>query len=255
METLKQYTIQLPQFEGPFDLLLFFIERDELDIYDIPISKITHDFLGYLKQLEESNSIEEASEFMVMAATLMKIKVQTLLPRPKLNEEGETIDPRSDLVHSLLEYQKVKKLSEELEHLATIRATLHERGFTQNELKLLTQDKSIQEEWCGLTLFTLAESFKKSWQRFALRENAPAKHIVQPYPYQLETVKTAVIKQVFIRSKAHFEDIILEYPNKLYAIFCFLAILELVQEGKIGLLLSDEPNKFWLIAKETIAAA
>jgi len=96
------FEIKLPLFEGPFDLMLFFIERDELDIYDIPISKITNDFLDYVHQLE-TLEIEVASEFILFAATLMKIKSRMLLPRPEVNELGEVIDPREELVRNLLE--------------------------------------------------------------------------------------------------------------------------------------------------------
>ena len=81
----ENFEVKLPLFEGPFDLLLFFIERDELDIYDIPISKITNDFLEYLHQMEELN-MELASEFILVAATLMRIKSKMLLPRPQLDE-------------------------------------------------------------------------------------------------------------------------------------------------------------------------
>jgi segregation and condensation protein A len=93
----KPFEIHLPLFEGPFDLLLFFIERDELEINDIPISKITNDFLEYLRQLETMN-IEVASEFILVAATLMRIKSKMLLPRPQLDEQGNEIDPREELV-------------------------------------------------------------------------------------------------------------------------------------------------------------
>jgi len=108
------FEIKLPLFEGPFDLLLFFIERDELDIYDIPIAKITHDFLNYMRQLEELN-IEVASEFIVVAATLMRIKARLLLPRPSLDEEGNEIDPRDELVKHLLEYKKFKSVIKKIE--------------------------------------------------------------------------------------------------------------------------------------------
>ena len=86
----KPFEIHLPLFEGPFDLLLFFIERDELEINDIPISNITNDFLEYLRQLETMN-IEVASEFILVAATLMRIKSKMLLPRPQLDEQGNEI--------------------------------------------------------------------------------------------------------------------------------------------------------------------
>src|SRR5258705_2976105 len=94
------YEIKLPQFEGPFDLLLFFIERDELDINDIPISKITADFLEYLHRLDTLN-IEVASEFILVAATLMRIKSKMLLPRPQLDEQGNELDPRQEFVKHL----------------------------------------------------------------------------------------------------------------------------------------------------------
>src|SRR6478752_7894928 len=93
----ENFEVKLPLFEGPFDLLLFFIERDELDIYDIPISKITNDFLDYIHHLETLN-VELASEFILVAATLMRIKSKMLRPRPQLDEAGNEIDPRDELV-------------------------------------------------------------------------------------------------------------------------------------------------------------
>ena len=104
MTTQESFEVKLPLFEGPFDLLLFFIERDELDIYDIPISKITNDFLEYIRQMEQLN-MELASEFILVAATLMRIKSKMLLPRPQLDEQGNEIDPREELVRHLLASQ------------------------------------------------------------------------------------------------------------------------------------------------------
>ena len=109
--TQENFEIKLPLFEGPFDLLLFFIERDELDINDIPISKITNDFLDYIRQLEVMN-IEVASEFILVAATLMRIKSKMLLPRPQIDEQGNEVDPREELVRHLLEYKKYKSVIE-----------------------------------------------------------------------------------------------------------------------------------------------
>ena len=106
------YKIKIPLFEGPFDLLLFFIERDEIDIMDIPISEITRDFLEYISDLEKMN-IEVASEFIVVAATLMRIKSKMLLPRLSLDEDGNEIDPRDELVEHLLEYKKYKSVIED----------------------------------------------------------------------------------------------------------------------------------------------
>jgi segregation and condensation protein A len=103
------YQIKLPQFEGPFDLLLFFIERDELDIYNIPITKITNDFLGYI-HTSESLNIELSSEFILFISTLMRIKAKMLLPRKELDPQGNEIDPRQELIDKILEYKDLKKL-------------------------------------------------------------------------------------------------------------------------------------------------
>src|SRR5579875_3375952 len=98
----ENFEIKLPQFEGPFDLLLFFIERDELDIHDIPIAKITDDFLGYIHQMNTLN-MELASEFIFVAATLMRIKAKMLLPRYEVDDNGNEVDPKEELVRKLIE--------------------------------------------------------------------------------------------------------------------------------------------------------
>ena len=106
------YQVRVENFEGPMDLLLFFIQRDRLNIYDIPISEITNEFLDYVKMMENMN-IELGGEFVYMASMLMKIKVKMLLPRTDNNEE-EIEDPRLPLVERLLEYKRFKEISQEL---------------------------------------------------------------------------------------------------------------------------------------------
>ena len=105
---MSTYQIKLPQFEGPFDLLLFFIERDELDIYNIPITKIIKDFLTFIHS-QESLNIELSSEFILFISTLMRIKAKMLLPRKELDAQGNEIDPRQELVDKILEYKKYKE--------------------------------------------------------------------------------------------------------------------------------------------------
>ena len=121
------YQIHLPQFEGPFDLLLFFIQRDEISLYDIPIAKLADDFLHYLHQLEQMN-IDVAGEFMLMAATLMQIKAKMLLPRRELDEQGEEIDPRQELVDKLLEYKAFKEVLATMSSLEDERQLKFKRG-------------------------------------------------------------------------------------------------------------------------------
>src|SRR5215210_9575037 len=107
MSNTTNYQIKLEQFEGPFDLLLFFIERDELDIYNIPITKITNDFLDFIHKTEKLN-IELSSEFILFISTLMRIKAKMLLPRKELDAEGQEIDPRKELIEKILEYKRFK---------------------------------------------------------------------------------------------------------------------------------------------------
>ncbi|MEL6925565.1 MAG: segregation/condensation protein A, partial [Bacteroidota bacterium] len=154
------YTIQLPQFKGPFDLLLFFIERDELDIYDIPIAKITDDFLAYIRQMEALN-IDVASEFILVAATLMRIKAKMLIPRKEVDEQGNEIDPREELVARLLEYKRYKEILEDMRLLEQQRASQTGRGNVTSELQILAQEALADVELEKLTMFKLLKAFER----------------------------------------------------------------------------------------------
>jgi len=127
------YQIKLPQFEGPFDLLLFFIERDELDIYNIPITSIIKDFLDYIHG-EGKLNIELSSEFILFVSTLMRIKAKMLLPRKELDEQGNEIDPRQELVNKVLEYKRFKEAAARLAEMEELRMKLIRRGNLHREL-------------------------------------------------------------------------------------------------------------------------
>src|SRR5580765_1952426 len=129
----SSYQIRLSQFEGPFDLLLFFIERDELDIYNIPINNIIHDFMDYIHS-QESLNIELSSEFILFISTLMRIKAKMLLPRKELDEEGNEIDPRNELIDKILEYKKFKEASAKMAEMEEVRMLMFKRGNLQREL-------------------------------------------------------------------------------------------------------------------------
>src|SRR5919206_1691143 len=133
MTATETYQIKLDQFEGPFDLLLFFIERDELDIYDIPITKITNDFLAYIHAQEKLN-IELSSEFILFISTLMRIKAKMLLPRKEMDASGNEIDPRQELIDKILEYKKYKEAAARMAELEAERLLLAKRGNVQKEL-------------------------------------------------------------------------------------------------------------------------
>src|SRR5665213_372028 len=125
--TAESFEIKLPQFEGPFDLLLFFIERDELDIHDIPIARITDDFLNYIHQMTILN-MEVASEFIYVAATLMRIKAKMLLPRYEVDDGENQTDTKEELIRKLIEYKRFKLLCEELHPFEDERFKQEKRG-------------------------------------------------------------------------------------------------------------------------------
>jgi segregation and condensation protein A len=241
------FEIKLQQFEGPFDLLLFFIERDELDIYDIPISTITNDFLAYIHQLNELN-MEVASEFILVAATLMRIKAKMLLPRKELDEAGNEIDPRADLVNRLLEYKRYKSVLEAMADLEAGQLWRERRGNALHELAELQQQLGAEQELEQLNLYQLLKTFQKVLQRFDERENEP-RHVVVRYPYTIEAQKEVVIHRVQTDGKLPFEQLFSEFKDRMQAIFTFLAILELLQLQLIDIKLGMGYNSFFLLQK------
>lgn len=242
------YRITLPQFEGPFDLLLFFIERDEIDIHNIPIAKITGDFLDYIQQMQDMN-IEVAAEFILVASTLMRIKAKMLLPRPVLDEHGEEIDPRQELVERLIEYKRYKEVLSKLSDLETAQSEREIRGFTKKEEKLFLQSQYPEEELIGMDLYTLMRAFKRVWDRHQDKLQKPA-HVIRRYPYTVEQIKNRVLERTLVNDRIDFISFVLEEKDRIYVVFSFLAILELVQVQKIAITVGDGFNNFWLQKKE-----
>jgi len=244
------FEIKLPLFEGPFDLMLFFIERDELDIYDIPISKITQDFLDYILHLEKME-IEVASEFILFAATLMKIKSKMLLPRPDLDENGEEIDPREELVRHLLEYKKYKSVITELAQMEDLRLSKEKRGNIVAELRQLSKGDDLDAEMQDLDLYKLLKVFQKVMSKYASRTDE-TKHTVIQYPYTIEQQKDFVMEKTNFKDKVPFSDFIAYKPDKIFVIYTFLAILELLQLSMVTIIIGEGFNNFWVEKLETV---
>src|SRR5690606_32984009 len=169
---MENYQIVLPQFEGPFDLLLFFIERDELDIYNIPITKITDEFLVYIKASESLN-IELSSEFILFVSTLMRIKARMLLPRKELDAEGNEIDPRQELIDKILEYKRYKEASAKMAEMEAMRMLMVKRGNLQKELAGIGEVAGEGTEIQTITLFKLMKTFEKVIKRLEQQRNKP----------------------------------------------------------------------------------
>nr|MBI1231845.1 chromosome segregation protein ScpA [Cytophagales bacterium] len=245
------FEIKLPLFEGPFDLMLFFIERDELDIYDIPIAKITLDFLAYIHSLEKME-IEVASEFILFAATLMKIKSKMLLPRPELNEEGEEIDPREELIQHLLAYKKYKSVIGQLAEMEEVRSSKWNRGNVVDELKKLSRVDDVDAELQDLDLFKLLKVYQKVMHKFATRTDDTTHTVIQ-YPYTIEQQKNLVLEELSRQPKIAFTDFILMKPDKIFVIYTFLAILELLQLSLVTIRIGEGFNNFWVEKLESLS--
>jgi len=243
----SHYEIKLPQFEGPFDLLLFFIERDELDIHNIPISKITNDFLDYVHVAERMN-IELASEFILVAATLMRIKAKMLLPRYPKDELGNEIDPRQDLVRQLLEYKQYKEASNDLRRMEEDRALKVERGNIDSELASIAMNadgSNYNAELNALTLFRLMTTFEKVMERFRLNEERQ-QHTVIQYPFTIEQERETIQRLVRLKPAVSFIDIFSGCQSKIHACFVFLALLDLLQARMVNVFVSEGFNNFYI---------
>jgi segregation and condensation protein A len=219
------YTIKLLDFEGPLDLLLFFIKRDELDIYDIPIARITKEFLEYLHYMQQLD-LEIAGEFLVMAAELMQIKVRLLLP-PEPGEEEES-DPRAHLVQRLVEYKRFKEMSVEMKRREDEQMKVSYRGYH-------SADEHVVEEETGedlirdVTFFDLIASFKFAMDRM------PKKFI-----HEIEKINVTIEEQIAYiedffsrRSEATFYEMVKDFADRIRIIVTFLALLEVIRSKKL----------------------
>ena len=243
------FSINLPKFQGPFDLLLFFIERDELDIYDIPISKITHDFLDYIR-LAKSKNIDLASEFIVVAATLMRIKAKMLLPRQRVDEQGVEIDPREELISRILEYKRYKSVLDELRALEESRASRELRGNVVKELRDIAITALVDVELQNVTLFKLLRTFEKMLNQYEEEKNRVV-HRVYNFDYTIEGQRDFLINRLKKRTKSDFKDVFSNLQNRMHAIVTFLALLELLNLQTISITQGDGLNNFWLSMNET----
>lgn len=246
---VRVYNIKLPQFEGPFDLLLFFIERDELDIYDIPISAVTNDFLDYIRQAETMN-IDLASEFVLVAATLCRIKAKMLIPRKPVDEEGNEIDPREELVARLLEYKRYKSVLDELRQLETARGMRNYRGNVTAELAQLATRALVDVELESVTLFKLLKAYERMLTKLEEAGQRPVVHEIAQFSYTIEDQQARILTLIegvrLERSRPSFTDIFSVCTNRIHAIVTFLGLLELLNAREIRLIPGEGVNNFWL---------
>ncbi|MEO8962060.1 MAG: segregation/condensation protein A [Ginsengibacter sp.] len=240
--TTETYQIKLPQFEGPFDLLLFFIERDELDIYNIPISKITDDFLAYI-HAGESLNIELSSEFILFISTLMRIKARMLLPRKEIDPLGNEIDPRQELIDKILEYKRFKEASLKMSEMEALRMMMVKRGNIHEELSAIGEEASEGTEIQTVTLFKLMKAFEKVAQRLHDKRHQPV-HTVISYNYTMEGTRKFMLDRIHSEHTLSFEKIFDVCEDRIHAIFIFLNILELIQQKYMTIIAGNGTNNF-----------
>jgi len=236
------YQIKIEHFEGPFDLLLFFIERDELDIYNIPITKIIKDFLDFVHGQEKLN-IELSSEFILFVSTLMRIKAKMLLPRKEIDALGNEIDPRQELIDKILEYKRFKEAAATMAEMEAMRMLMIKRGNLQREMSLIGEEASEGTEIQTVTLFKMMKAFERVMLRVQERNNKPV-HTVVRYNYTMEGSRENMLGLVKKEKTVSFETLFDICQNRIHAIFLFLSLLELSQQKYMTIMVGEGRNNF-----------
>ena len=241
------YKIRLKNFEGPLDLLLFFIKRDELDIYDIPIGHITEEFLSYIRMLEELD-LDVASEFIYMASLLMSIKARMLLPVPESDEEEllDEIDPRYELVQRLLEYKRYKEMAGKMADSEEEVRKRYVRGNTEVDT---VQKQSSGESLKDVTMFDLISAFHKVLADIKRQHHY---HKVARVEFTIEKQSAVVLEFLQKKGRSSFRDLVRQVSGVMEVVVTFLAVLEMLKEQQIDLYFSNEevdPTDFSLDLK------
>ncbi|MEX0661636.1 MAG: segregation/condensation protein A [Balneolaceae bacterium] len=237
------YKVQLKNFEGPLDLLLFFIKRDELDIYDIPISHITKEYLEYIRLMEELD-LDVASEFIYMASLLMSIKARMMLPaEPSEDDELDENDPRYELVQKLLEYKRYKEMSVKLGVIDEETRQKYFRGYPEADT---VKKQASGEALKDVTIFDLMTSFQKV---LADIKRQHTYHRVEKVESTVEDQTEFVLSSLQKRGRTSFRDLCKEIGNRIVIVVTFLAILEMLKEQQINLFIENSNTDFYIDLK------
>ncbi len=236
------FKIRLDQFEGPLDLLLFFIKRDELNIYDIPIARITKEFLEYVNLIKLLD-LEIAGDFIFMASTLMHIKVKLLLPK-EFDEKGEEIDPRADLVKALLEYKRYKEMAEELSFFESNQRKLNFRNyFSEDPKEAPPEFDSLLK---NITIYDLTKAFKKVLED----KKEQFVHEIVKVPVTIDEQINYILEKLKEFKKLHFLSLVDGIKERIKIVITFIALLELTKMNKIGIEATPDFNDFVIYGLE-----
>jgi segregation and condensation protein A len=249
------YNIKIDAFEGPMDLLLHLINSLEIDIYDIPMADITDQYLGYIHTMQHLE-LDIASEYLVMAATLLAIKSKTLLPNQDAeelydeNSENTEDDPRDELVGKLIEYKKYKQAATEFKHLEEERNLM----FTKPPIDLTPyiQEAAIDSREPEVSLYDMLGALQKLFRRKKLQK--PLHTRVSRREISIEKRMTEIMQELrFIKIRKNFFELFPE-PNKEHIVVTFLAVLELMKHDEIELQQEHNFSDIFVAAKEGVEA-
>jgi segregation and condensation protein A len=230
------YKIKLTDFEGPLDLLLFFIKRDELDVYDIPISKITRDFLDSIAETQ-SLDLEVASEFIYFASVLISIKAKMLLPRPETAAEDDgDFDPRTELVQRLLEYRRFKEMSEVLQSLEDDRRKAYAKGIMES-FEVANPDNLIKP-----TLFDLMAAYRTALEKIPVKKY----HEIVRLNVTVDEQIDFLLRKLDEKMQVSFFEVTHEFTDRIYLVVTFLSILEMTKNRLITIIQKENYNDFWI---------
>lgn len=228
------FNIKLENFEGPLDLLLYFIKRDKIDIYDIPITKITNEYISVIDEAKKLD-VSIAGEFLFMASMLLRIKTQMLLPRQVDEESLDIDDPRIDLVAQLLEYKKYKNIANKLKNLHFENKDTFFRSSTK---VVYDQSPDISDFLQEVTLYEISKIFKEAI------ENAPTQDSFEIYreTVSLKDQKEFILQKLKTNKISSLKKLVKKLETKIEIIVTFLALLEMIKQSEIICLQKENFN-------------
>lgn len=233
--TSEAYQVELTGFQGPMDLLLHLINKEKVDIYDIPISRITEQFIKHIEVMQIIN-LETAGEFIAMAATLMVIKMKMLMPTHQETEEEEE-DPRAELVRKLLEYKRFKEAAAALHRQEEERRHYHLR-----QTKFPFQQELDLEPQLRIEMYDLLAALAGIFDRLQAK---PIHEIVRE-PYTVEEKMSLIEEKIGTGGTVNFTDLFLSDTVKMEVIVTFIAVLELVKRGRLDFVQTKVHGEIWI---------
>jgi segregation and condensation protein A len=236
------YQVKLDNFEGPLDLLLFLIQENEIDIYDIPIALITQQYLDYL-ELMKLLDLEVGGEYLLMAATLLRIKAKMLLPRHRTDEETEEGDPREELVQRLLEYRQYKEAAFLLGAQEEQQHDVFYRPSPERQDGDLAGPEDLQAGMAmELSLWDLLRAFKMVLDR----AGDEFERTIEREAVSIEERMDDILYQLQERKGLFFRELFTEYASRMLMVVTFLALLELIRQRKVHIEQTDILGDIWV---------